>query len=89
VQLKLFLPITVITGWTTAFFWRLRGKNDFIMSDEMRAILESFEPGFAEQGKALRPPRFEDIAPDGAFPICDGYPRIVPSGEDPYKDTFG
>ncbi len=59
------------------------------MSDETKAILEGFEPGFAERAKLFRPPRFEDIAPDGAFPICDGHPRSIPRGENPYEDTFG
>ncbi len=88
-QLKLFVPIKKLALWVAALLQPPRRKKEFVMSDEMKALLEGLEPGFAERAKLLRPPRFEDIAPGGAFPICDGHPRSIPLGENPYEDTFG
>jgi hypothetical protein len=87
-QLKLFIPKTVIIRWLTALVQPLRREKEYVMSEQVKALLESFDLAHIGPLKPLIP-RLEDLAPDGAFPLCDGCPTFVRPGDNFYEDTFG
>jgi hypothetical protein len=87
-QLKLFLPITVIFGWLAALLRPLTRDKEYFMSEQVKALLENLDLAHIGTLKSLIP-RLEDLAPDGAFPLCDGCPTFVRPGDNFYEDTFG
>ena len=46
--------------------------------DVLKNILEKYgEQAIPRKFESLRFPTFKDIAPNGFFPLCDGYPIAV------------
>ena len=57
-----------------------------MISKETEKILKSIGTGtIVFPFNRVGPPTFEDYAPDGAFPLCHGYPLF----KDDDSDTFG